>query len=117
MYTALGSEFKALKQSEIILKNQINDAKTLQLLSDAATDESGNVNIGKLQSMASRYPDFEYVAAAVKLYVADLLAKRGRIGSALASYQTVFNGPAEYAKLAKERYQSLKRSTTSQSKR
>lgn len=114
LYATLGDETKAFEQSDIILANQINDEKTVLLLSEAATDNTGSVSIRRLLGMASRFSQFENVRAAVRIRAADLLTSNGRIKEALATYQLVFNAPAGYARSAKEKYRQLERVRASQ---
>lgn len=107
LYATLGDQTKAFEQSDIILANQLNDEKTLVLLSEAATDSNGMVSIKRLLSIASGFPQFEYVRAALRMRAADLLAGNGQNKAALATYQLVSNGPISYARLAKEKSRNL----------
>lgn len=107
LYSTLGDETRAFEQSDIILANQLNDEKTILLLSEAATDNNGTISIKRLLGIASRFPQFEYVRAALRMRAADLLAGNGQTKAALATYQLVFNGPASYARLAKEKSRNL----------
>lgn len=114
LYSTLGDETKAFEQSDIILANQINDEKTLLLLSRAASDTNGTVSIRRLLGVASRFPQFENVRAAVQIRAADLLAGEGRTKAALATYQLAFNAPPSYARLAKGKYRDLEQLKQSQ---
>lgn len=107
LYSTLGDETKSLEQSDIILANQVSDGKTMQLLSESASDNDGAMNVMSLLGITKRFPQFEYVRAAVRIRAADLFAANGQTKVALATYQLVFNGPANYARLAKEKYRNL----------
>lgn len=113
LYATLGDETKAFEQSDIVLANQLNDQKTLLLLSESATNNNGTISIKHLLGVASRFPQFAYVGAAVRIRAADLLASNGQTKAALATYQLVFNGPGNYAQLAKEKSKNLDRLKTS----
>lgn len=114
LYTTLGDETKAYQQSDIILGNQLNDEKTLVLLTRAATAMNGTVSAGRLLEIANRFSQFENVGAASRLRAADLLASEGRTKSAIDTYKLVFSAPGSYAQLAKEKYRNLEESKTRQ---
>lgn len=107
LYSALGDTRKALEQSDIILANQVNDEKTLQVLSADALDSSGVLGSKELLALASRFSQFENIRAALRIRTADLLAANHHNKLALKTYELEFNGPASYARLAKERHRNL----------
>lgn len=110
LYATLDDETKSMEQSDIILAHQINDGKTIQLLAIAARDRTESVNIMSLLEIAKRFPQFEYVRAAVRIHAGDLSARSGQKGAALATYRQVFSGPAGYARIAREKFRNLDKS-------
>lgn len=112
MYVTAGDEAKGIQQSDIILANQFNDEKTLLVLSASSADNSV-VSVDRLQQIASRFPQFQYVRAASLIRAADLLAERGQVKSALALYRQAISGPTKYSESARSKYQKLKRTDLS----
>lgn len=109
LYVTAGAEAKGFQQSDIILANQFNDEKTLLVLSASSTDSSGVASVDRLQQIALRFPQFQYVRAASLTRAADLLAERGQVKVALALYLQAISGPTKYGELAKSKYLKLKR--------
>lgn len=108
LYRTLGDEAKSIQQSDIILANQLNDEKTLLLLSEVATENDSTASANQLQLIASRFPQFQYVRAASLTRAAELVANRGQTKAAMAIYRQALSGPAPYADLAKRKYLKLK---------
>lgn len=113
LYITAGDETKGIQQSDIILANQFNDEKTLLVLSASSTDSSGVVSVDRLQQIASRFPQFQYVRAASLTRAADLLAERGQVKVALALYRQAISGPTKYSESARSKYLKLKRTDVS----
>jgi hypothetical protein len=109
LYITAGDETKGIQQSDIILANQFNDEKTLLVLSASSTDSSEVVSVDRLQLIAARFPQFQYVRSASLTRAADLLAARGQVKAALAPYRQAVSGPTKYSELAKSKYLKLKR--------
>jgi hypothetical protein len=112
LYVTAGDEAKGIQQSDIILANQFNDEKTLLVLSASPADNSV-VSVDRLQQIASRFPQFQYVRAASLIRAADLLAEHGQVKSALALYRRAISGPTNYSESARSKYQKLKRTDLS----
>lgn len=109
LYVTAGNETKGIQQSDIILANQFNDEKTLLVLSASSPDSREVVPVDRLQLIATRFPQFQYVRAAALTRAADLLAGRGQVKAALSLYKQAASGPAKYGELARSKYLKLKR--------